>query len=78
VKLLELLSYEENLGSGDMHQLEINKFADWTDEEYKAILGLNNPTKQRNPRYIRHHKKVQDLPDSVNWVDEGMVTPVKD
>ena len=53
-----------------------NQFSDWSDAEYKSILG-----------YVRGEKSVRAastvLPetmnaDSVNWVDAGAVTPVKD
>jgi len=25
----------------DMHSLSLNKFADWTDEEYQQLLGFH-------------------------------------
>jgi len=53
-----------------------NQFSDWTAAEYKSILG-----------YKRDELKVSKTPkkfdtsanaSSVNWVDAGAVTPVKD
>jgi C1A family cysteine protease len=54
----------------------VNKFADWTEAEYKRILGFKAST-------IPHEENVKMLDEnltasSVNWVNAGAVTPVKD
>ena len=53
-----------------------NQFSDWTDAEYKSILGY-----VRGERSERKAPTVLDTSmnaDSVNWVEAGAVTPVKD
>ena len=59
------------------HEVTLNKFADWSNEEYLSILGY-----KFNPKIARTNVEVfddvNDLPDSINWVDQGKVTPVKD
>lgn len=58
------------------HELGLNQFADWTDEEYKSILGFKyDATKEQTKVEILESV---ELPDSLNWVTEGKVTPVKD
>ena len=46
VKGLEQLGQEAEekfIDVDSTHELELNKFADWSDEEYKAILGYKYP-----------------------------------
>ena len=53
-----------------------NQFSDWTDAEYKSILGH-----VRGERSVRAAPTLLDTSmnaDTVNWVDAGAVTPVKD
>ena len=48
--------------------------ADWTDDEYKKLLGFKGA--KRSTRFSeRQH--VGDLPASVDWRTQGAVTPVK-
>lgn len=58
------------------HEIGLNQFADWTDEEYKSILGFkyDSTKEQTNVDML----DVTDFPASLNWVDQGKVTPVKD
>ena len=55
-----------------------NQFSDWSDDEYKAILGF-----VRSGTYENNQSNVEVLDESniadyVNWVEAGGVTPVKD
>lgn len=59
------------------HELGLNQFADWSNEQYKSILGFKfDPTREQ--KNVQLFDDVNDLPDSINWVDEGKVTDVKD
>jgi len=53
-----------------------NKFSDWTDDEFKRILGY-----KKNPLVSDRASESIDnvaVPTSVNWTTAGAVTPVKD
>lgn len=58
------------------HELALNKFADWTNEEYKSILGFKYDA-SKNQTNVQTFE-YSAIPDSLNWVDKGKVTPVKD
>eukprot|EP00347_Sterkiella_histriomuscorum_P012464 403368476 len=64
-----------NVRNDVTYRLGLNKFADYTEAEYKRLLGFGGQ-KNKNPRNI----KVLGAPknDGVNWVEQGAVTPVKD
>lgn len=57
------------------YRLKLNKFADYTDAEYKRMLGFNGP-KAINPKNIKVFTPTND--DSLDWRTKGAVTPVKD
>lgn len=52
-----------------------NQFSDWHAAEYKAILGYVRG--ESNERKIKVFDESANA-SSVNWVDAGAVTPVKD
>jgi hypothetical protein len=55
---------ENNSKNGVLYQLGINKFSDWTDEEYSKLLGTRVSLEDQS------HIKVLDtsnLPASVDW-----------
>jgi C1A family cysteine protease len=50
-----------------------NQFSDWTHEEYRSLLGLREGLQQENVVVFN----AENTPDSVNWVEAGAVTGVK-
>lgn len=56
--------------------LGVNKFTDWTKDEFKAYLTLHQmPEKPTN--VSTYLKKGVQVPSSVDWRNMGYVTPVK-
>jgi C1A family cysteine protease len=57
-------------------QLAHNKFSDWTNAEYKKILGYKKLVQvvDRAPEVLAN----ATIANSVNWTTAGAVTPVKD
>ena len=53
-----------------------NQFSDWSHAEYKAILGHAGHAEGMEVRAPTVFAETNA--DSVNWVDAGAVTPVKD
>lgn len=61
--------------SGASHVAAHNQFSDWTEQEYRNILGYNFTTdSERGDIHIFEPSNS----DSVNWVEAGAVTDVKD
>jgi len=76
-KKMEFIEKHNSLNADD-HLVGLNHLADWTDAEYKNLLGYNNKHAEKRTR--RHHKRVESAkaaPASVDWRTEGAVTPVK-
>lgn len=69
-----MAEYEEHNSRNDVtYTLGINKFADYTPEEFKKLLGYkpsNNDTKER---YLFETNTA-----TVDWREKGAVNPVKD
>jgi len=72
-----LAHINEHNDSGATHTLGINHMSDWSEEEYRALLGykpeLRNGTYEANIELL----DTSNLADDVNWVTAGAVTPVK-
>ncbi|KAH0434058.1 hypothetical protein IEQ34_026902 [Dendrobium chrysotoxum] len=82
--------FKENLRYIDEHnaaadagvhsfRLGLNRFADLTNEEYRAsYLGTRQHQRRWNPSDRYHVAFGEALPDSVDWRTKGAVAPVKD
>lgn len=72
---------ERFLAGEESHYLELNKFADLTAEEFATRMGLISGAKNPflgGPNGLTFKGTDTDIPDSVDWRDEGLVGPVKD
>lgn len=70
---------EHNNGAGNKEfRLGLNRFADLTNEEYRAIfLGTRKKlTSRKSGRYA--FREGETLPAMVDWREKGAVAPVKD
>ena len=65
---------EWNAGN-ETHVAGHNQFSDWSHAEYKAILGYARS--EQDVRNVQVFDESMNA-DSLNWVDAGAVTPVKD
>ena len=54
-----------------------NQFSDWTHEEYKQVLGLRADYSNEEDSPVVYFSE-ENTPSSVNWVEAGAVTGVKD
>jgi len=78
-KVKEIMDEEHGsfMSNDDMHEVEMNQFGDWSDEEYSQMLSFK-PDLALNASKTYESLPVEDLPDSIDWVTQGMVSPVKD
>jgi cathepsin L len=72
---------EASLGK-HAYTVRINKFSDLTDAEYKAILtGFSNTAAHKftlNKKLATDRVVANNIPDSVDWREKGIVNPIKD
>lgn len=71
---------EEHNAENRTYKVGLNRFADLSNEEYRAkYLGTRINPKRKITRSNRYAPSVGDnLPKSVDWRKEGAVVPVKD
>lgn len=67
---------EWNSRSNVTHLLGHNQFSDWTELEFKRVLGYAGPKQVDESKVVILDEN--DLPESVNWVEKGAVNPPQD
>jgi len=69
---------QHNSLNEDDHVVGLNHLADWSDAEYKKLLGFKNHNKRERKHHGKHNvEAVKDVPASIDWRTKGAVTPVK-
>ena len=62
------------------HFLGHNAYSDWTDEERSEFLSSGLVGQLKDHHHMKHHYarlNTEHLPDYVNWLEHGAVSPVK-
>uniref|UniRef100_A0A7N0TPA8 Uncharacterized protein n=1 Tax=Kalanchoe fedtschenkoi TaxID=63787 RepID=A0A7N0TPA8_KALFE len=65
-----------NRAGGSSYSLGINKFADMTSQEFRALNGYRRPRSSAETTPFKY-ENVTDVRSSVDWRKKGAVTPVK-
>lgn len=60
--------------AGESFSLGINKFADWTQEEYRKLRSPGRAKRKGAGQPL----KAINIPSNVDWRQDGAVTPVLD
>jgi len=68
---------EHNARGTETHELGLNHMSDWTDHEYRQLLGYKPEIRQTEKVSNATLLDTSNLADDVNWVTKGAVTPVK-
>merc|ERR1712159_257524 len=66
--------FNVNQAETEGYTMGVNQFADWTQAEYRVLLGYNASAKKSNPIA---QLDTSNLAASVDWTTQGAVTPVK-
>ena len=69
----DALIREHNNSNGASYTMGHNQFSDWFPVEYKNILGYVSTPTNREATIL----PTEDLAASINWVEAGAVTGVK-
>lgn len=67
---------EHNMREDKTHTEGVNQFADWTQEEFEAILKTVEPKTRTLTISSKSDAEVGDA--DIDWRTEGIVAPVKD
>merc|ERR1719204_806120 len=59
-------------------KMGINRFTDMLQSEVDAMMKGYRPSKKIGQKFAAKKTKVARVPNTVDWRDEGIVTPVKD
>jgi len=70
---------EQHNSEGHSWVMQMNQFGDLTPKEFDALQTLYPSTlgTSRSSAPRRHKSIVTDIPASIDWRDQGLVTPVK-
>mmetsp|Transcript_87904 Transcript_87904/g.121185 ORF Transcript_87904/g.121185 Transcript_87904/m.121185 type:complete len:170 (+) Transcript_87904:72-581(+) len=67
-----------NNASNSTWELGHNHMSDFTDAEYRRMLGYKAPVEFSMATEVDEEMPEESLASSINWVNKGAVTPVKD
>jgi C1A family cysteine protease len=68
---------EENSNPENTFTLAVNKFADWTPEQYKRLLGYKKTAVPADAQYFSATEGVA-IPTDVDWRTQGAVNKIQD
>jgi C1A family cysteine protease len=74
---------EHNKAANNTFTMGINQFSDMTADEFKAFTGFSNKSNKfvtglKGMTCSQFSSTGKTLPDAVDWISKGAVTPVKD